>query len=730
MTLDFPPPCAAAYNIARMPPEPEMSSRSASFERGTHDGALLGKRLAFPLSLLGALTLVVSAFLPQRSLLGNTLWREGTGWGIVAAALLLVGFTWRAHGRGRISWAGLWVGGLATLNALALAGDHKFRPLGAGVYALGLGGLLVLAGWLLAFLSIRPAIAGWVGWRALLRVPARQEPSPRSTGLSLPSIEVLGSPAVWSLGLYAVASFVFWGAPVLGHFHTTLIAENDIDPAQYTWFYSWWPHAVFGGHNPFITKIILAPDGYNLSWATAVPAPSLLSSPINALFGAVVTYNVLALAAPVLASWTAFLLCRHVSRALAPSLLGGFIFGFSPYMLRMLQGSPDLYFVALVPVLVLLVVRHLEGSLSDRRFLLGMTVTLALQFVTTVELVATTSIFGAVALAAGFILWPERRRRLAHTIHVLAFAYIGAAILVSPMIFFMLFHGHTTPYNNGPLLSADLLSWIYPDPALAVATTHQIAGAPGYYGGLAYFTVPLLLVIGAWTWERRRVALGRLLAICFIVPAVFGLGSLLRVRDHLTHIGLPWAVLAHFPGLRLLIPQRFAMFAFLSAAVIVAMWLARRRGALRWSLALLAVVLMVPNIGSRAWKTPINDPPFFTNGQYAAYLHPSDRVLTVPIIGENMRWQAEDHFRYQLAGGGLGTFPSSYTRYAIFTTLLSGRLAWDYQAQLRRFIKDKGVTAVVIDKHFLGQQWLKLFGSLGVRPVDTGGVLLYRLSGS
>ncbi len=80
----------------------------------------------------------------------------------------------------------------------------------------------------------------------------------------------------------------------------------------------------------------------------------------------------------------------------------------------------------------------------------------------------------------------------------------------------------------------------------------------------------------------------RMLAACFAVPAVFSLGSLLRVHDHLSRIGLPWSDLAHFPGLRLLIPQRFAMYAFLAAAVIVALWLGSRVGIWRWALVLLA----------------------------------------------------------------------------------------------------------------------------------------------
>ena len=47
-------------------------------------------------------------------------------------------------------------------------------------------------------------------------------------------------------------------------------------------------------------------------------------------------------------------------------------------------------------------------------------------------------------------------------------------------------------------------------------------------------------------------------------------------------------------------------------------------------------------------------------------------------------------------------------------------------AELRRFISAKGVTAVVLER---GEPrlWKRLLDDLGVRPVTTDGVLLYRL---
>ena len=86
------------------------------------------------------------------------------------------------------------------------------------------------------------------------------------------------------------------------------------------WFFAWWPHALLHGLNPFVTHVMFVPDGFNLTWATGMPGPSLLLAPITLAFGPAVTWNVIQLASPALSAWTAFLLCRHVTRRTAPSL--------------------------------------------------------------------------------------------------------------------------------------------------------------------------------------------------------------------------------------------------------------------------------------------------------------------------------------------------------------------------------------------------------------------------
>ena len=207
------------------------------------------------------------------------------------------------------------------------------------------------------------------------------------------------------------------------------------------------------------------------------------------------------------------------------------------------------------------------------------------------------------------------------------------------------------------------------------------------------------------------------------------LGPALHVAGHDTGIPMPWAALDGLPLLRYAIPLRFPAFTFLAAGVMLAMWLARGRGVARWAAALVGLALILPAVGNGDWHTRLTDLPFFTEGGYRGRLTEKDRVLTVPTWGHNMRWQIQADFSFSLATGYVGAFPESYVRYRAWRDLLGspfGREAVPPEAELRRFIRAKGVTAIVVER--TDTRGRELFRSLGVRPVETGGVLLYRLS--
>ncbi len=168
------------------------------------------------------------------------------------------------------------------------------------------------------------------------------------------------------LASFAFISFAYFGWRLLPHPGRAILGTGA-DPQIFVWSFAWWPHAILGLTNPFVTHALYAPVGANLLWATSVPGLALAFAPLTILFGPVASYNVAALLLPALAAWCAYLLCLHLTRSLWASLVGGYLFGFSSFVLgHQLEGHLNLTAVFLVPLVALVVVRFVEGELSRR----------------------------------------------------------------------------------------------------------------------------------------------------------------------------------------------------------------------------------------------------------------------------------------------------------------------------------------------------------------------------
>ncbi|MDX6571962.1 MAG: hypothetical protein QOC86_1118, partial [Gaiellales bacterium] len=111
----------------------------------------------------------------------------------------------------------------------------------------------------------------------------------------------------------------------------SVVGSYGSDQASFTWSLAWWPHAIRHGIHPLLTDLVYAPDGWNLAWTSSIPGPSVLAWPLTATIGPIATYDVLALAAPPLAAWCAFLLCRELGTGTWAALAGGLVFGFGTY---------------------------------------------------------------------------------------------------------------------------------------------------------------------------------------------------------------------------------------------------------------------------------------------------------------------------------------------------------------------------------------------------------------
>src|SRR5271170_3009639 len=137
--------------------------------------------------------------------------------------------------------------------------------------------------------------------------------------------------AAAALLIYLGLSMLFFGG-ALGRGLSSFYVGNGPDPPQSIWFLTWWAHALAHRVNPFFTHAVWAPGGFNLAWTANIPLAAWLMLPVTRTLGPVAAYNILCLLCPAVVGWAAFVLCRHIVREFAPALLGGLVFGFSPYL--------------------------------------------------------------------------------------------------------------------------------------------------------------------------------------------------------------------------------------------------------------------------------------------------------------------------------------------------------------------------------------------------------------
>ena len=165
------------------------------------------------------------------------------------------------------------------------------------------------------------------------------------------------------------------------------------------------------------------------------PLPAVALSPVTGQPGPSSPSTCRA-AAPALAAWTAYLLCRHPAGAFLPALAGGFFFGFSPYLIDEFgMGHPNLSLVFLVPLAAYLVVRLLDGSLPARLVIPLLGVVLGAQLYISTETFATLTLMGGLFALIGLAARPAWRHRLRAAIGPVAGAYAVAAVLGIPLFY-------------------------------------------------------------------------------------------------------------------------------------------------------------------------------------------------------------------------------------------------------------------------------------------------------
>jgi hypothetical protein len=510
-------------------------------------------------------------------------------------------------------------------------------------------------------------------------------------------------PTPWiALGIYSALSFALFG--MWGNYSRNILGMGP-DPWALVWYLWWWPYAIGHLMNPLYSQLVWFPTGYSMTWTTSIPTLALFGLPITLFSNAVVAYNVLALLAPAISAWTAFLLCRRITRDHSASFVGGLLFGFSSYEVGQMLGHLNLTFIFLIPTIVYLVIERLDGTVSRRRFIGGLVLCLVLQFGISTEIFATFTVLGAVVwlIFLGFAD-ADHRRRLTVTAFEIASAYATLLVLLSPYLISMARTRHDMPpfWNPSWLYSSDVLNFFFPTPVTRLGRA-LFADIAGHFPGNeseqgAYLGLPLLLIIALYAQTAQRW--GRALIVTTAVLAIASLGPRIWINGHMTTIPGPWRALSWLPLMRGALPSRFTMYVSLAAALVTAHWLTgatTRCGRLaRFVLGCASYLALLPNASMVAWR-PLPLLPFFSLANVEAVLGRNANVLVLPYTdGPGMLWQWESGMRFTQSGGDTSLVPLSFSRWPVVQTLSNGQPNQSFATDFSAFCTAKKVAFVLV----------------------------------
>ncbi|MBM7519383.1 hypothetical protein [Nocardioides nitrophenolicus] len=508
----------------------------------------------------------------------------------------------------------------------------------------------------------------------------------------------------------AVFTVGVWARPVLGGFgHLRL--SNPGDSNAFEFYLAWNVHALVNGQDPFYTHVMYAPEGLDLGNAISIPGPSLLVAPVTLLFGGTAGYNVAFLLPIVLAAVATYLLAIELGANRIGALLAGSLVVVAPYFAGHGLGHMNLMWIFGLPAIAWLVARHVNGRLRLRWLACGVAVVIAFTLASSSELFVTQIAFGLVAWAVALVIAEQRHRRpLVRAGIATVCGGIGGLVLGAPVIYASFRSGiPETAANPVRSYPADLTNLLAPTELMEFGSRTFAPLRSTWLGNgaenTAYLTVPLIVFVLCVLWvargSRRLVALlvfGAIALVCSFGPSLTIAGK--------PTVDMPWLVATHLPVIEHALPVRFSSFVWMAAALLVALvWTSRQLPRLLTGvLAVLAVVLVLPNLTAMTFPVDTSVPAYFADGHWRKDIDAGDNVLVLAPgeMGPGLRWSEATGFAFNTptGNGGGASLPEALedpTGMALFQAQFDPTIDYDWKTNLPGFLQRTEVELVLID---------------------------------
>jgi hypothetical protein len=387
--------------------------------------------------------------------------------------------------------------------------------------------------------------------------------------------------------LYAAAAWLLFA-------HLSLFDTGRIpgcaceDPINQVWFLAFAREQLAAGHISPWTDLMGYPAGFNAAGSASFPLLGLLAAPITSAVGPVGAYNFLlrlGLFVSALSGW--FVLRRLVASSFAAGV-GGLVYGFSPYVIHVVQFHMFLAWVPLPPIILYLLydqIAEAHGTPWKTGVAVGLLI--AAQYLIDAEIAASVvviAVIGGVVIAAGRTIggYPVAAGlRSAGAVSIIA-VIVAAVVLAYPIWQFLYGPQHVGAIVAGKSSGVPAVTTLLAPSAPNVAgnlsgNVNNLAGNlgllstpyAGLFGGIGYLG-PMLIVSMICTTIRNR---GRTLvwaaAVLLVVSWILALGPYLTGTESVSGISLPMRWILCLPALRDLVAGRLTLYMWLAVAVLV-----------------------------------------------------------------------------------------------------------------------------------------------------------------
>ncbi|MGD9108848.1 MAG: hypothetical protein PVI75_06770 [Gammaproteobacteria bacterium] len=516
------------------------------------------------------------------------------------------------------------------------------------------------------------------------------------------------------------------------------------DPKTFIWLMHWWPYAIKHSINPLFTTFLWAPDGYNITEIASIPFISLIMLPIAKLYGYIAAFNLITIFASALSAYTAYLLCKNLTRSFWPALFGGYFFGFSSYQIaQMIGGHINLSFTMMLPLIILLIINWITTKIKSLTFVILISICTIIQFLISKEIFITFNFFLLIMLLITFFVYSSQKNKIINLAWLLITSYIITMIVASPFIYYFLFHSMAFTIKSQIRYATNLLHFFIPTNATWIGGNFfwkftskfsdiQECGA--------YLGLPLIIIIILYIKEFWQTKTGKLLTISILITAFCSLGAILKIGPYFTFT-LPWILITKLPIFSHVLSIRFILFSWLSIAMLIALWLqyAKSKKIIKYSLVICSIIFILPNPKPHNIQLvqKINFPPFIKNKFYQKIMQPHDIMLVLPIsvladVNNTMLWQVETSMYFKLATGATGGIP--YKFYSPDTTLLmkpfmcmliTGKTQPKLLKQFKFFVKKQHIAIIAIKKTEF-TQFKHVLTALKIKPITSEKYLFYQ----